>query len=260
MIRYALVLGLLVSSAGIGCSKKEDASTLAPAAGALVATQADPAAASWHYVLDPQSTTHVEMPGLSEHIVGDTSAAAGTLEVTPHDLTQSRGLVRVDLATFTTHTFGNEKDAAQTKHARTWLEAVVDGKVDESMRWAEYAIRSIDAVSVGDLAQVSPTKEGGDEVRTVTMTVRGDLLIHGHKVQKDDVVEVAFRYPSGAVADAKPLRITVKSRQPIHVVLKEYDVQPRDPEGQALAWTTSLLSKVAESADVSLNLAATPAP
>jgi len=97
-------------------------------------------------------------------------------------------------------------------------------------------------------------------VRTVTMTVRGDLLIHGHKVQKDDVVEVAFRYPSGAVADAKPLRITVKSRQPIHVVLKEYDVQPRDPEGQALAWTTSLLSKVAESADVSLNLAATPAP
>jgi len=260
MVRHALVVGLLVSSAGNGCSKKEDSSTLAPAASALVATRADPATASWHYVLDPASTTHVEMPGLSEHIVGDTSAAAGTLEVTPHDLTQSRGLVRVDLATFTTHTFGNEKDADQTRHARTWLEAVVDGKVDDRMRWTEYAIRSVDGASSSDLTKVIPTKDGGDDVRTITLTVHGDLLIHGHKVEKDDLVEVSFRYPSGAAADARPVRITVTSKKPIHVVLKEYDVQPRDPGGKALAWTTSLLSKVAETSDVSFALGATPAP
>jgi hypothetical protein len=260
MLRYVLATACLVTALGTGCGKKEDAATLAPASSALVATQADPAAASWHYVVDPASTTHVEMPGLSEHIVGDTSAAAGSLDVTPHDLTQSRGLVRVDLATFTTHTFGNAKDADQTKHARTWLEAVVDGKIDEGMRWAEYAVRSVDGASSSDLAKVIPTKDGGDDVRTVTLTVHGDLLIHGRKVQKDDVVEVSFRYPAGAAADSRPARIVVKSKQPVHVVLKEYDVQPRDPAGQALAWTTSLLSKVAESADVSFNLGAAPAP
>jgi hypothetical protein len=260
MVRYALAIGLIVPSVGTGCSKKDDASALAPAASALVATQADAGSASWHYILDPLSTTHVEMPGLTEHIVGDTSAASGALEVTPHDLTQSRGLVRVDLTTFTTHTFGNAKDADQTRHARTWLEAVVDGKVDEGMRWAEYAIRSVDAASPSDLAKVIPIKDGGDDVRTVTLTVHGELLIHGRKVQKDEVVEASFRYPRGAAADARPARIVVKSKQPMHVVLKEYDVQPRDPGGQLLAWTTGLLSKVAESADVSFSLGATPAP
>jgi hypothetical protein len=259
MLRTFALLACLLASAA-GCGKKEDAPSLAPSASALVATQADPATSVWHYVLDPTGTAHVEMPGVSEHIVGDTSAAAGTLDVTAHDLTQSRGLVRVDLTTFTTHTFGNDKDAAQTKHARTWLEAVVDGKTDEAMRWAEYAIRSIDGVSARDLTQVTPTKDGGEDVRTVTMTVHGDLRIHGHKVQKDEVAHVSFRYPAGAAADARPTRITIKSKQPIHVVLKEYDVQPRDPAGKALAWTTGLLSKVAETADVSFDLGATPAP
>jgi hypothetical protein len=42
------------------------------------------------------------------------------------------------------------------------------------------------------------------------------------------------------------------------VVLKEYEVQPRDPGGKALAWTTSLLSKVAETADVTFDLGAVP--
>jgi hypothetical protein len=262
MEHFALPLvGLLVSGAVLGCGKKEDATPVAPPASALVASTAEPSgAATWHYVLDSKGTAHVEMPGLNEHIVGDTSATAGTLEVSPHELGQSRGLVRVDLSTFTTHTFGNDKDADQTKHARTWLEAVVDGKTNEDMRWAEYAIRSIDGLSSTDLAKVVPTKDGDGDLRTVTMTTHGELRIHGRQVQKDDVVTVSFRYPSGAAADAKPTRIEVKPRQPIRVVLKEYDVAPRDPGGKALAWTTSLLSKVAETADVTFDLGAAPAP
>jgi hypothetical protein len=265
MQRFAapVLAGLLVPLAAfvaLACGKKEDATPLAPSASALVASTADPAAATWHYVLESTGTAHVEMPGLNEHIVGDTSAASGTLDLSPHDLAQSRGLVRVDLSTFTTHTFGTDKDADQTRHARTWLEAVVDGKINEDMRWAEYAIRSIDGLSATDLAKVAPTKDGDGDVRTVTMTTHGELRIHGRQVKKDDVVTVSFRYPPGAAADAKPARIEVKPRQPIRVVLKEYDVQPRDPGGKALAWTTSLLSKVAETADVTFDLGATPAP
>jgi hypothetical protein len=200
------------------------------------------------------------MPGPKEHILGDTTAATGTLDVVARDLSQSRGLVRVDLSTFSTDTFKGPDDATQTTHARTWLEVVVDGKTNEPMRWADFAIRSLDNLSSSDLTKVAPTRDGDDDVRTVSATVHGDLLVHGHKTPKDAVVEVAFRYPSGAAPDARPARIEVKSKQPMRVVLKEHDIRPRDPAGQALEWTTKLISKVAENADVSFALGATPAP
>jgi hypothetical protein len=215
---------------------------------------------AWHYVVDPKSTTHVDMPGVKEHIKGDTTAAAGTLDVAAKDLTRSRGLVRIDLATFATHTFGTDDDAAQTKHALTWLEVAVGDKTSEEMRWADFAIRGIDGMTAADLTKVEPSKDGGDDVRTVTMTVHGDVLIHGHRIQKDGLVDVAFRYASGAASDSRPTKIEIKSKGPMHVVLKELDVRPRDPAGQLLDWTTKLISKVAETADVTVDIGATPAP
>ncbi len=200
------------------------------------------------------------MPGLKESIKGDTTAASGTLDVVPTDLSQSRGLVRIDLSTFATHTFGNDDDAAQTKHARTWLEVVVDGQMSDAMRWADFAIRSIDGLSASDVTKIVAIREGDGDVRRATMTVHGDLLVHGHKVAKDDAVEVAFRYAPGASADAKPLRIEMKSKQPMRVVLKEHDVRPRDTQGKIAAWTTNLIAKVAETADVTVDIAAAPLP
>jgi hypothetical protein len=194
------------------------------------------------------------MPGVTEHLIGDTSGADGTLDVVPGDLAQSRGTVKIDLATFTTHTFGDGQDATQTEHARTWLEVVVDGKTNEAMRWATLAIRSIDGLSATDLAKVPVV---GD-VRTVTMTVHGDVLVHGHQLSKDVPVEVAFSYPPGAAPDATPSRLTIKTKQPLHIVLKEVDVQPRDTVGKLTAWTTRLISKVAEYADVTVSLTGNP--
>jgi hypothetical protein len=255
---FSLVTLLVVAAAG--CGKKADSADLAPAASALAASTPAAAAGAWHYAIDPNSTTHVELPGLKEHIKGDTTAAAGTLDVVPGDLAQSRGLVRIDLATFSTSTFGNGDDATQTKHARTWLEVQVGDKTNDEMRWAELAIRAIDGLSATDVTKVAPVRDGQDDVRTVAMTVHGELLVHGHKVSKDGGVDVAFRYPAGAPADAKPARIDIKSKQPMQVVLKEHDVRPRDPAGQVLEWTTKLLAKVAETADVTVNLSATPSP
>lgn len=262
MHRIIVLAGLSVSIVtNVACSKKTDDPNLAPAASALSASTAEPVSRAWHYAIDPKSTTEVDMPGLTEHIKGRTTAATGTLDIVPSDLTQSRGVVRVDLSTFATHTFGDEdKNATQTKHARTWLEAIVDGKTNESMRWAEFAIRSIDVPSATDLKTVAPVSEGTEDVRRVTMTVRGDVLIHGRKLPKEDVVEVSFRYPAGAAPASKPAQIEIKSKQPLRVVLKEHDVTPRDPAGQLLAWTTSLISKVAETADVTVALTATPLP
>jgi hypothetical protein len=191
MHRSGAVVALCVFAfPAVACSRKDDEARLAPAASALAASSAAPATMAWHYAIDPKSTTQVDMPGLKEHIKGATATASGTLDVVGSNLPQSRGLVRVDLTTFATRTFGDDgKDATQTKHARTWLEAEVDGKPNETMRWADFAIRSIDGASATDLKVVPPTKDGGDDVRSATMTVHGDLLVHGHKLPKDDVVE-----------------------------------------------------------------------
>jgi len=243
----------------VSCSKKDDSVQLAPSATALASSQASPAAMAWHYAIDPKSATHVDMPGIKEHIKGDTTAAKGTLDVVGSDLAQSRGTLLIDLSTFSTNTFGNDDDATQTRHARTWLEAVVDGKTNEDMRWATLAIRSIDGLSAFDVTNVAATKDGTDDVRSVDMVVHGDVLIHGHKLQKDVPVTVAFRYPSGAAPTSQPTRVDIKSKAPMRVVLKEVDVQPRDTVGQLTAWTTNLVSKVAEYADVTVTLGATPA-
>ncbi len=245
------------------CNKKDDGPGLAPSASALAVSKTEPSAPSgsvWHFAVDPQARTHVEMPGLKENIKGDTTAGTGNLDIVPMNLAESRGLVRIDLSTFATHTFGNDDDATQTKHARTWLEVVVGGQTSDSMRWADFAIRSIDGLSAADLTKVAAVRDGDSDVRRVTMTVHGDLLVHGHKVEKEDAVEVAFRYAPGAPAEARPVRIEMKSKQPMRVVLKEHDVRPRDTEGKIAAWTTNLIAKVAETADVTVDLAATPAP
>jgi hypothetical protein len=259
MLLHAPRLTLAVLTvAALGCGKKDEAAA-APAASVLPASTADARTPVWHYVVEPKSATHVDMPGLKEHIRGDTSAASGTLDVAPADLGKSRGDVRIDLGTFSTHTFDSPDDATQTKHARTWLEVQVGDKVNDDMRWAEFAIRSVDGLSVNDLAQAPLTKRGSEDVRTVSMTVHGDLLLHGHKAAKDAALELLAVYPAGA-ASGPPSRLEVHSAQPMHVVLKDYDVRPRDPAGQVLAWTTQLISKVAEMADVTVDLSATPAP
>jgi hypothetical protein len=196
---------------------------------------------------------------LTEHITGDATSVAGSVDIVPTDLAQSRGQVLVDLATFSTTTFGNEKDATQTKHARTWLEVQVGDQMNENMRYAVFAIRSIDELSATDITHVAAIHDGPNDVRAVSMTVHGDLLVHGHRVPKEDAIDVVFYYPSGAAGDSKPTRLQITSKTPMRVVLKEHDIRPRDPAGQLLSWTTSLISKVAETADVTLHLGALPA-
>lgn len=259
LCRLATIAGFAAAAQALACGKKGDEVALAPAAISLAPSSSEAGTATWRYAIGPSGSVHVELPGLKEHITGDATTVAGFVEIVPTDLSQSRGQVRVDLSTFSTTTFGNDKDAAQTKHARTWLEVQVGDQTNEAMRYAEFAIRSIDGLSAADITHVAPTRDGQNDVRAVSMTVHGDLLVHGHRVPKDDVIDVVFYYPVGAAADSKPARLQITSKTPMRVVLKEHDVRPRDPAGQLLSWTTSLISKVAETADVTLRLGALPA-
>jgi hypothetical protein len=133
------------------------------------------------FEVDSAGTTTIDMAGPNQHSKADTSSAAGILEVDPSPLGNSRGEVRIDLATLTTHTFDDaDKNATQTKHAR------------------------------------------------------------------------------GASGDSVPRALEIKTRRPMRLVLKEHDIVPRDPVGAALQWTATLVSKVAETAEASVDLTARP--
>jgi hypothetical protein len=266
MTRNARPIAILLCPALIsvlGCDKKDESSA-APAASSVAPSLAPPAATVIKYAIDSGGKTSIDMPAPKEHIKADTTAAAGELKVDLMDLANSRGEVRADLETLKTHTFGDvSKDDKQTEHALTWLEVggQAPANVKEANRWATFAIRSIDGLSATDLTKVAPEKRAEGEVRTVTLTAHGDFLLHGHKAAKDAALEVTFHYPSGAPSDSKPTRVDVHSKAPLHIVLADHEVKPRDNLGAIAQGAFGLLgTKVAETADVSLDLHATLAP
>lgn len=258
----ALSLGLAL----VGCDEKKP-QNLAPAASSLAPSTVTPSARSMKFAIDPKSSTSIDMPAPKEHIKAGTDGAAGSLDVDLANLAQTRGEIKADLTTLTTKTFGDaEKDKTQTAHARTWLE-VADGEegklpddVKVANRYAVYAIRSVDGLSATDLTKVAATKDGADEVRAITATTHGEFLIHGHKVDRDADVEVTFRYAPGAAPD-KPKSLSIKSKKPLRATLGEHDVKPRDGFGKIAKGAFNLLgTKVAEVADISLDIRATPQP
>jgi polyisoprenoid-binding protein YceI len=247
-----------------GCDDKKDGPKLAPSASALASSVPPPSAMATKFVIDPKSETSLMLEAPDLTIKAKTSAAAGALDIDLKNLSNSRGEVKIDLSTIVMSTYGSEKDKTQTIHARTWLEVAdgeegkLDEKVKEQNRYAVYAIRSIENPSATDVTKIAPTKDGTDEVRTVTMATKGELLVHGRKVDRDGEVEVAFRYEPGAAPD-KPKAITVKSKKPFRVILAEHDVKPRDGFGKIAKGSFNLLgTKVAENADISLDLRAKP--
>lgn len=256
---------LAVLSVGLlsaGCSKPDAAPAVAESASALASSQAPANAMVVKYKLAADGKTSIDMPAPNEHIKADTSASEGTLDVDLMNITNTRGEVKIDLTTLSTHTFDDaSKNSAQTEHAHNWLEIgkLVTPDVANANKYVVYAIRSIDGASATDVTKIAPTKEGSDDVRTVTLTSHGEVLLHGHKANKDANLEVKLHYPAGAPADSHPTKIEISTKQPFHIVLAEHDVKPRDNFGKLATASFNLLgTKVAETADVTFTLTATP--
>ncbi len=268
-MKRAIVTAMAVAL-GVGAVACDDkkGQNLAPAASSLAASTPAPTTnKTVKFVIDPKSSTSIDMPAPKEHIKAGTDGATGSLEVDIMNLANTRGEVKADLLSLHTKTFDDAaKDKTQTGHARTWLE-VADGEegkvaddVKSANRYAVYAIRSVDNLSATDLTKVPATKDGADEVRTVTATTHGEFLIHGHKVDRDAEVEVAFHYAPGSPPD-KPKSLAIKSKKPLRATLADHDVKPRDGFGKIAKGAFNLLgTKVAETADITLDLRATPQP
>lgn len=256
----ALLVSVSLSVLALGACKKSDETpaTLAESASAVQAVAPPTSAKVLAFTIDPASKTSIDMPAPKEHIKAETTAAAGTLEVDLMNVENTRGEVKIDLTTLTTHTFDDpEKNQGQTRHSHDWLEAgdLVDATTKEANRYAVFGIQSIDGASARDVTKVTPSKEGNDEVRTVTLTAHGEFLVHGRKVKKDVPLEVRF------VGDASaPSRIDIKTAAPLQVLLAEHDVKPRDNLGKLAQKSFTLLgTKVAETANITLDLHAVPA-
>lgn len=253
-----LVTSLSIPPLVLACKEDPKPVKLAESASAL-ATVAPPSTAKvMPYAIDPASKTSIDMPAPNEHIKADTTAAAGKLDVDLMNVENSRGEVKVDLTTLATHTFDDaDKNTSQTTHSHNWLEVgdLVDATTKEANKYAVFAIQSIDGASAKDVSKVAPVKEGGGDVRTVTLTAHGEFLIHGRKVKKDVSLEVKFHFGAGSAADAQPTTIDVRTTSPMKVLLAEHDVKPRDNFGKLAQKSFSLLgTKVAETADVTLDL------
>jgi hypothetical protein len=254
-----------------GCDKKDEASsgssssssTMATAASSVAPSAPPPTAKVVKYTIAPNGKTSIDMPAKDEHIKGDTSAAAGELQIDLMNLANSRGEVKVDLTTLKTHTFPEpEKNASQNGHALNWLDVgeKVTPEVKEKNRWVTFEIRSVDGVSAADITKVPPEKTADGEVRTATLTAHGELFLHGHKANKDVPLEVKLHYPVGAAAESNPTSLDLTSKAPLHIVLADHEVKPPDPVGKLLQGFNDVLrAKVAETADVTLDLHATPA-
>jgi hypothetical protein len=265
-MKRAIIVAVTVA-VGVGavaCDKRT--ANVAPAASSLApSTPAPTTNKTVKFIIDPKSTTSIDMPAPKEHIRAGTDGASGTLDVDLMNLANTRGEVKADLLTLSTKTFDDAaKNQTQTGHARTWLEVADgdEGKIADDVkatnRWAIYAIRSIDNLSATDLTKVAPTNDGAYEVRTVTATTHGELLIHGHKVDREADVEVQVRYLPGDPPD-KPKALTIKSKKPVRAKLEEHEVRPRDGFGKIAKGAFNLIgTKVAEVADVTLDLKARP--
>jgi hypothetical protein len=242
-----------------GCDKKDDKGTAAAQAATPPPTaSAIPASANAKtFAVDPDGKVSIDMPAPKEHIKATAGNSAGDLSIDLGNLASTRGTVKVDLTTLKTATFdAPDKNATQTEHAVTWLEVGPKASPEDQARnkFIVFTVQSIDGLSATDLSKVAPTKDGADDVRTVTAKVKGEVFLHGKKSQRQADVSVSFRG-----APDKPTRVDIKTTSPFKIVLADHDVKPRDNFGKLAQGAFNLLgTKVADEASVDFQLSAKP--
>lgn len=242
LVRMTTISSVLLLTLALGCEDKPKEQPSAPMAAA------EPAAKAAANASTTATTKAIEqsppLPGTTrfalfmgrgsflidaplEKIKGRSDEAAGHLDVDTKDVGKSRGVIMVRLSTLKTNTFGEmDKDAAQTEHARNWMEVGNDSAADARLKfeWAKFTISSVEATPA---ALADAKDESGN--RTVKAIVTGDLVVHGITSRKTIPVTVTFK----GSADA-PTDLAIKTDETMPVSLKEHEVKPRDKVGSFL--------------------------
>ena len=187
-------------------------------------------------------------------------AVSGTLYLDPTDLTQTTGLVRVDLTDLTIYQraredeeseFGErEKSDLQNEHMRDWLEIAEDAPEAEreKNRYAEFALQDVKNESVRNIGSLSGTE------RRVTFMAVGELRVHQRAVPKEIAMEATFH-----VDGQRLTAVEVSTTTPFLVDLERHDIRPRSAFGTLAQKTLQAMApKVASKAVVHVEFKALP--
>jgi YceI-like domain len=243
---------LFVSVAALAGCGNENTVAPAPSASALAPSVAQESKTLAKLSIDPSGTAMFDMKAPLENIKGTVKGFGGDIEVELADLTKSRGTITIDVTTLETRTFGEEgKDQTQTEHARTWMEVGPNTAAEKKKQFmtATYAIREVTNVS-----QANVTTMTGDS-RNVTLTTKGDFLLHGRSVALSLDLSCAFQFEGDKLKG-----VAIKSAKPATVNLKAHAIEARDNAGEAvIAKTLELFGKkVADDAMVTFEVMARP--
>ncbi len=285
MRRALLVVAVLTLAA---CSKKHDKSA-APVHSAPWRAHPAPSAArpslAVRYAIEPRGSATFTLKAKKAAPSGALRVARGELQVDLLDLTKTRGTVSMDLASVLMDADADAGDAEEpTRQAKNWLD--VGDNVPEAERargrWATFHIESIeqptaDAAWEGrrvKASELSPdggapaeSADAGDggvspgEVRSVDLTAKGRLLVHGFEANHSVRLRVLFEFPGKAGPGIHPERIVVRTLHPLRLPLAAYGIKPRDSAGVFVSEGMKLLGvSVGHNALISLDLSAIPAP
>jgi polyisoprenoid-binding protein YceI len=232
------------------------ATTAAATASSGVAPEQPPPTGETRFVVTTGKATFLIDAPL-EKIKGLSDETRGHIDVSPKDLAKTQGELMVRMSTLKTSTFGDaDRDAAQTGHARNWMEVGNDAPASTRMKyeWASFALTSVQATPAS-LADVK--EENG--ARVVKAVVVGDLTLHGVTSHKTAIPMTAtFKGPADA-----PTEMVLKTDEPIVVSMKEHDIKPRDKVGGLLNGALERIGKkIDDRVGVSFeaDLKATPPP
>jgi len=229
---------------------------------ALCAHQRANADAGRPFVVDTSSSrVAFLMKAPIENIHGvATRAVHGELTVDPHDLSATRGEIRIDLDRLEVFqskldeesgAFAPEtKSEKQNEDMKAWFEISDDApaQVRERNRWVVFEVQQVSAPSENDLGSSQSAE------RKARVRISGSLSLHGHQSTITSDVDLSF----GFVGDELK-SVRVSSVSPVPVSLEHYDVRPRSAFEKLAAKTLGALGqKVAESAPVTFSFTLTP--
>lgn len=255
------LIGCVGALAAVGCGKSSstgEASTTSSTS--TTATSAMPVASA---SAKPEQMGTVKMTAKSvkatflidaplEKIKGVSDEGEGEVALTPDDLGKTTGTLKIKLSSLRTETFGDKgKDESQTEHARAWMEVGKETAADARAKY-EYAVFKLTSVKAEPKNLAEVKEDNG--VRKLTVTVSGDLLLHGVTVKREIPLVATFRGPAD-----KPTEVTFTTEKPFTVSLQEHDIKPRDSVGKFL---DGALGKIGKKIDdkVQLSLEAKLAP
>jgi hypothetical protein len=219
------------------------------------------------FSVERSSRTSVVMAAPRETFRAVTSIVEGSVYLDGANLAGSRATFEVDLASLTSESFPEPaKNKAQTRHAQDWLEVIpsesnsLDALAIHARRYATFTVRAIPHVSASTLAEAVFEPSGDARVRVIRLVAKGELSIHGCKVERDANVEVRAHYEDKAPLD-QPSWLEIRTVEPVRVVLAEHEIKPRDAFGKLVKSAGHLWgTRVAEEAEIHLALRAQPQP